>query len=201
MKIKPADKKKRGVLLELGPRETQLRDEAARPAFNPLALFKINRILVPVDFSDCSRKAIEYALPFARAFDATIVLLHVVEAFLPTPEMTGVDVGLIQRQLREGGERRLAELRKELGGVPVESVLRIGRTATEILRAARELDSDLILLSTHGRTGLAHVFLGSTAEQVIRHAGCPVLVVREKEHEFIRDSKPETEARKERSKV
>lgn len=201
MKIKPAGKKKRGVLLELGPRETQLHDEAPRPVFNPLALFKINRVLVPVDFSDCAHKAVEYALPFARAFDATIVLLHVVETFLPTPEMVGVDVALIERKLREGGERRLAALRMELGGVPVESVLRIGRAPAEIVRAARELDSDLILLSTHGRTGLAHVFLGSAAEHVVRHAPCPVLVVREKEREFIRDPKTEAKPGKEKSKA
>jgi universal stress protein A len=197
MKIKPASKSKRGVLVELGPTETRLHDETPRASVDPLALFMLNRILVPTDFSDCSRKALQYALSFAKAFDATLTLLHVVEPFVPVPEMTGIDVTLIDRQLREGGERQLSKLRQEMGAsVAVETVLRIGRAETEILRAAQELESDLILLSTHGRTGLAHVFLGSTAENIVRRATCPVLVVRENEHEFIRTNPREAGAAK-----
>jgi universal stress protein A len=189
MKIKPARKPSRGVLVELGPGEAQLPETAARPEFNPLAPFKLQRVLVPVDFSDCSHKALQYALPFAKAFDATITILHVVEPFYLVPEMAGVDVVLIEKQLREGGERQLAALRKEVGdSAAAETLLRVGRPEAEILKAARELASDLIILSTHGRTGLAHVFMGSTAEQIVRRAGCPVLVVREREHEFIRNT-------------
>ena len=202
MKIKPANNSKRGVLLELGPRETRLQDEAPSAAFDPLALFKIQRILVPMDFSDCSRKALQYALPFAKAFDATITLLHVVEPFVPVPEMTGIDLTMIDGQLREGGQRRLSELRQEVGqNAVVETLLRVGRAETEILRAAKELDSDLILLSTHGRTGLAHVFMGSTAEHIVRRATCPVLVVRENEYEFICTNQRKAAVSKERSKV
>jgi universal stress protein A len=79
-------------------------------------------------------------------------------------------------------------------GAAAETLLRVGRPETEILNTAREIDCDLIILSTHGRTGLAHVFMGSTAEQIVRRAGCPVLVVREREHEFLRDC-PQAEAR------
>ncbi len=191
MKFKPARKPSRGVLVELGADEAQLPATAPRPDFNPLAPFKLNRVLVPVDFSDCSHKALQYALPFAKAFDATLTLLYVVEPFYPVPEMAGVDVVLIEKQLREGGDRQLAALRKGVGdSAAVETLLRVGRPETEIIKAARELDCDLIILSTHGRTGLAHVFMGSTAEQVVRRAGCPVLVVREREHEFIRDTSP-----------
>ena len=190
------------MLLELGPRETRLHDEAPSAAFDPLALFRLNRILVPTDFSDCSRKALQYALPFAKAFDATLTLLHVVEPFVPVPEMTGIDTTLIERQLREGGERQLSKLRHEAGAsAVVETILRVGRAETEILRAAQELESDLILLATHGRTGLAHVFLGSTAENIVRRATCPVLVVRENEHEFIRTNQRNAAVTKERSKV
>jgi nucleotide-binding universal stress UspA family protein len=202
MKIRPADKSKRGVLVELGPGETRLHDESTTPEFDPLALFKINRILVPVDFSGCSRKAVQYALPFAKAFDATITLLHVVEPFVPVPEMAGVDVAMITRQLREDGERQLASLRQEVGeSAVVETVLRVGRAETEILHAASELGSDLIILSTHGRTGLAHVFMGSTAEHIVRRAACPVLVVRENEHEFIRANPQLAATARERSQV
>ena len=69
-------------------------------------------------------------------------------------------------------------------GMPFNAVVREGEPHSEIVAAAEELATDLIVLSTHGRTGIAHVFLGSTAEKVVRHAGCPVLIVREREHEF-----------------
>ena len=69
--------------------------------------------------------------------------------------------------------------------VPSQAILREGNPSVEVVRAATELGSDLIILSTHGHTGLAHVLLGSTAERVVRYAPCPVLVVREREHEFI----------------
>jgi nucleotide-binding universal stress UspA family protein len=69
--------------------------------------------------------------------------------------------------------------------VPVNTILRAGPAAAEIVRAARDFGSDLIVLSTNGHTGLARVILGSTAEQVVRLAPCPVLVVREKEKEFV----------------
>ena len=194
MRIKPASKSKhahRGVLVELGPDESQLPATSPRMDFNPLAPFKLNRVLVPVDFSECSRKALAYALPLAEAFDATLTLVHIVEPFYPIPELAAVDVSLFQRQVREGAERQLAALRKELGGnAAVETVLRVGHPVTEIINAARELDSDLIILSTHGRTGLAHVFMGSTAEQIVRRAGCPVLTVREREREFVRNTQP-----------
>lgn len=196
MKIKPV-RKPGGVVVELGPGETQLPAAPSRRNLGPLPVFKLNRILVPVDFSDCSRKALQYALPFAKEFEASILLLHVVTPFLPPAEMAMVDVSELELKMRESGGRELAALRAAVAKeAPVETALRVGRPDTEIVRAARELDADMIVISTHGRTGLAHMFMGSTAEQVVRRAGCPVFVVREREHEFVDTEPPAPKKRK-----
>jgi nucleotide-binding universal stress UspA family protein len=181
MKIRPI-RKPGGVVVELGSKEAQIPNVAK---VSP-PLLKVKKILIPVDFSDCSKKALQYAVPFAKQFDASLVLLSVVEPCVPVPEITRVDWELIESVRRTGGEAELAKLKQTLNNdVKVETVLRVGRPYVEIVRAAKELSVDLILLSTHGHTGLAHMFLGSTAECVVRHAGCPVLVVREREHEFV----------------
>ena len=180
MKFKPADKSG-GVVVELGPKESQLPVVSPEQAPAPLPAFKLKKILVPVDFSDCSRKALRYAIPFARQFDARLILLHVVQPYPRAPQMSTVDAELIQPATDE-----LQTLRRTVEKeVRSETVLRVGNPHVEIIEAAEELGIDLIILSTHGRTGLAHVFLGSTAERVVRHAGCPVLIVREHEHEFV----------------
>jgi universal stress protein A len=176
MKIKPANKR-RGVLLELGPNEAQLPAET---------LFQLKRILVPVDFSECSRKALAYAVPFAKQFGAEIVLAHVVQPYIPVPEAGAVDTTAILAQMRESGKSELEKLRLSISDdVKIKTLLRVGHPAQEIVKAAEELDVDLILLSTHGRTGLGRVFFGSVAEHITRYARCPVLTVREREHEFV----------------
>jgi len=176
MKIKPANKR-RGVLLELGPNETQIPSET---------LFKLNRVLVPVDFSTCSKKALAYAVPFAKQFGAEIVIAYVVQPYIPVPEMGAVDTTALLAQMRESGKSELEKLRLSItDGVKIKTLLRVGHPAQEIVKAAEELDVDLILLSTHGRTGLGRVFFGSVAEHITRYARCPVLTVREREHEFV----------------
>lgn len=186
MKIK-RNSRNGGVVMQLDKNESRIRDTAPAPAASTLSVFQLKRILVPVDFSDCSAKALQYALPFARQFGATLLVTHVIQPYIPIPEMTGVDVELIEAQMREAAERELKVVRQALPtDVASEQVLRIGHPQTEIVKAAKELNADLIIVSTHGRSGLAHVFLGSTAERVIRHAGCPVLVVRENERDFVK---------------
>ncbi len=187
MKIRP-ETKRGGVVVELGPNETQLPSEI---------LFKLKRVLVPVDFSDCSKKALAYAVPFAKQFGAEIVIAYVVQPYIPVPEMINVDTTAILVQMRESGKDHLEKLRLSIAGdVKIKTLLRVGNPAHEIVNAADELDADLILLSTHGRTGLGRVFLGSVAEHVTRYARCPVLTVREREHDFVdvpateKDAKP-----------
>jgi universal stress protein A len=178
MKIKRTSKT-RGVVLELGPEEAQI--PAQSLAATPV--FKLRKILVPIDFSDCSKKALAYAIPFARQFGAELNLLHVVEPYPAVPEMAPFDYETI-----EEGRLELEVLRKGLGNIETcRTLVRMGAPATEITGAAKDLDADLIILSTHGRKGLSRMFLGSTAERVVRSAPCPVLIVRESEHEFVPD--------------
>lgn len=184
MKVKPA-KRSGGVTVELG-RDEELETGRGPQASEPLPIFKLRRILVPVDFSGCSKKALQYAVPFAKQFEASLVLLHVVQPYIPVPEMTTVDTSMVEAGMRESGAKALARLKKSIAAkVPVETALRVGSPHLEISKAVPELSIDIIILSTHGRTGLAHVFMGSVAERVVRHAPCPVLVVREHEHEFV----------------
>ena len=179
MKIKPTSKTG-GVVVELGPKEPQL-PSISEQVSRPLPLFKVKKIVVPVDFSVCASKALQYAIAFARQFKAELALVHVVPPHPPVPEMAPVDVETI-----DDGRKQLVALRKGLDvNVPATTLVRVGEPAREIVAAAAELGADLIIISTHGRTGLAHVLLGSTTERVVRHAACPVLVVRERQTEFI----------------
>jgi nucleotide-binding universal stress UspA family protein len=160
----------------------------ARGSEFPISRLKIKSILVPIDFSDCARKALQYAIPLAKQHQAAITLLYVV----PTPnyaatESGAIDYASLQASMRTTGDKQLAALAVEevRDEVPTVPLVRSGSPAVEIIEAAKSLPADLIVISTHGRTGLKHVFLGSVTEYVVRHAPCPVLVVREREHEFL----------------
>jgi nucleotide-binding universal stress UspA family protein len=181
MKIKPK-KKSGGVVVELARKEERIPSAES----NALPAFKIKHILVPVDFSECSKKALQYAVPFAEQFNAGIILLHVVQSFVPVPEMPAADFGALEAQICELAKLELATLKTNIPRkVETQTLLKIGNPYAEIIDAAEDLNADLIILSTHGRTGLKHFFLGSVTERVVRHAPCPVVVVREREHEFI----------------
>lgn len=178
MKFKPT-RKAGGLLVELGPREAQFPLQAEAAALDA-PRFILKKILVPVDFSLCSRKALYYAAPFAKQFGAELTLMFVVQIYPTTVELAELD------PIREA-KAELEDLRKSVSHVvPTKTVLRYGEPQGEIVRAARDLEMDLIILATHGRSGVARALLGSTAEKVVRHAGCPVLVVRENEREFVR---------------
>ena len=168
-----------GMVVEIAPQESSL--ALGEQAVSTLPEFRLKQILVPIDFSDCSKKALRYAIPFARQFEAEITLLNVIQYPVGAVELM-IGYGQIVDESKKALDTQWAEIK---GLVPSRTVLREGNPPVEIVRAATELDSDLIILSTHGHSGLAHVLLGSTAERVVRYAPCPVLVVREREHEFI----------------
>jgi nucleotide-binding universal stress UspA family protein len=151
------------------------------------ALLKIKDILVPVDFSEPSLKALKYALAFAEQFGAKLFLLHVVEPVV-VPDFASVPMPMDNNRLATSAKARLEHLCKRRGlerRLVHKKLVRTGTPFREITDAARALKVDLIVIATHGYTGLAHAILGSTAERVVRHAPCPVLTVREKEHEFV----------------
>ena len=146
-----------------------------------LALVRLKRIVVATDLSEFLVSALPYAAAFAEKFDAEIILVHVVEPRFPPPE-----VGTLPPQVVEQDESALAEeylqrLRQEVldDDLQIRTLVRNGVPFQEITRLASSLNADLIILSTYGHTGLKHVLLGSTAERVVRHADCPVLVVRD----------------------
>ncbi len=149
--------------------------------------FHIARILVPVDFSEPSRKALHYAKLFAQQFEASLVLIHAVEPLAYPPDFAVVP--LLPPDVEEARTRelesQLAELASNVGGgVKTEAVVRSGRAWQEVVEYAKTGKVDLIIVSTHGYTGLKHALLGSVAEKIVRHAPCPVLVVRDEEHDF-----------------
>jgi nucleotide-binding universal stress UspA family protein len=146
----------------------------------------IKRILVATDFSDCAREALDYALSFAERVGAEVDIVHVFE------RPVYFDVGVAHSlQLRHNVDQWIGEMRQEANrqldalaqGIRsrmpnVRATMREGSTVEEILKAAQGASADLIIIGTHGRTGLPHVLLGSVAERVVRGAGCPVLTVR-----------------------
>jgi nucleotide-binding universal stress UspA family protein len=145
---------------------------------------QIRSILVPTDFSECGNYALSCAASLARTFKASIICVHVIEPIVPTVGYSGMSEPLpiadISEQLEDSAERELPKLAEceECAGLDVEELIVHGEAASEIVQVAKERDVDLIVISSHGRTGLGRILFGSTAEAVVRHAPCPVLVVK-----------------------
>jgi nucleotide-binding universal stress UspA family protein len=153
--------------------------ECAKRAPKELTMAALNKILVPVDYSDHSRRAVHFARDLATAFGASLHFVHVFPpaAFVSPPLVPApVITGDVKVESRRGFEDYLATARSELG-VDVSGTLREGVPHLEILEAAKALGADLIVLGTHGKTGIEHLLLGSVAERVVRHATVPVITV------------------------
>ena len=145
-------------------------------------------ILVPTDFSSASSKALEYADAFAQTFQSRVTLVHVIEPMVLPPEYgymppyspadEALQVEAVRKQLLE----KAASLESARH---TEVLVRVGRPWHEVVDAVSESGADLLVLTTHGRTGLRHMLMGSVAEKIVRHATCPVLVVRPEERDFV----------------
>jgi nucleotide-binding universal stress UspA family protein len=140
---------------------------------------KFKKILVPTDFSECSKAAMDHAMSLAQTFQAQIILLHVME-----PPVYGLDFSLmhpgalpiVRQKLMEMMEQSVDVMKDQ--GIVAEGHFIMGVPFLEIIRAAEKHNADLIVMGTHGRTGLSHILLGSTAERVIQRTPCPVLTVK-----------------------
>jgi nucleotide-binding universal stress UspA family protein len=145
-------------------------------------------ILVPVDFSPASLDGLCYALRLARPFGARLTALHIIEP-LGTMARLEVVVHAHKRKLRERVRLRLEKLHLEVDepAGAFDTLFREGTSYHEIVAMAQRDDFDLIIMASLGRSGLVDMLLGSTAERVVRHAPCPVLVVRKP-----RESKTQT---------
>jgi nucleotide-binding universal stress UspA family protein len=145
---------------------------------------EIRSILLPTDFSECARHAVPAAAHLARLVGARVLCLHVVEPVVPavgwTPIAEPLPSAEVGEQLEDSAARELPRFAscEEFEGLDVEDLITHGEAAAEIVRVARERGAGLIVLSSHGRTGLGRILFGSTAESVVRHAACPVLVVK-----------------------
>jgi len=151
---------------------------------------KIQRILCPIDFSDSADHALRYASALAETFGAELTLLHVVApivAALPgetaLPDALLADVEELADACRERLEKTVGQL--TANGLSVQHKVLNGVPFIEIIRYARDAEMDLIVMGTHGRTGLGHLLIGSVAERVVRKSPCPVLTVKHPEHEFV----------------
>ena len=133
------------------------------------------RILCPIDFDDNSMAALRLAARLAERDRATLYLMHVIrvveEATVAAPTIFEQDEGTTQAELQK-------IVQNQLRGISHTLVMRYGNPAEQIIAAEGELAADLVVMATHGRTGISHLFFGSVAERVVRESVCPVLTVR-----------------------
>jgi nucleotide-binding universal stress UspA family protein len=153
---------------------------------------KINKILCPTDFSANSERALDFALTIAKMSGAGLLLLHVVEplSYPASSEYFDPVIDEVELAMQMGAayQKQLEDqvMALKVNYERIRGKVVSGNTFLEIINAVREESIDLIIMGTHGRTGLAHVLIGSVAEKVVREAPCPVLTVKHPEHEFIR---------------
>ncbi len=148
--------------------------------------FRVKKILVPTDFSDISVQAFPYAENLAIDYGAEIHLVHVLEKNPPAMIIRSIDLTTEKalEKIESDAQEALLELKNKFSNnVYVKCVFLKGNDFEEIVNYSNENDIDLIVIATHGRTGLLHTLLGSVAEKVIRFARCPVLVITPKKDE------------------
>ena len=149
---------------------------------------QFKRILFPTDFSEGTEEVLSYAVMMAEKFGCAIDILHVVHEMI---DMTGfyvphISYDVMEKEMEEAAKKTIEKFCRERleGKVDYAVHTRKGTPFIEIIRAARELGDGLIVIGTHGRTGLDHVLFGSTAEKVVRKAPVPVMTVRGKDRNF-----------------
>ena len=137
------------------------------------------RLLVALDGSEAAAHAVDLTADLAAALGSEVALVHVVDPKLAVRPEGGVPAATLLFEFRRDGQQLLSAAAARLRTSPPPwEFLREGKPADEIIKAARERDAQLIVIGTHGRSGLQRVLMGSTAEGVVRHAPCPVLVAR-----------------------
>lgn len=143
----------------------------------------IKKILVPIDFSDYSKKALQYTVTFAKQFNAEVNLVYVIEPVVYPADLSmgQMVIPQVEVDLSIRSKEELEQLAKiEIGEhLKYNIIIKSGKPFMEIIETATEVDADLIIIATHGHTGVEHLLFGSTAEKVVRKAPCPVLTIRE----------------------
>jgi nucleotide-binding universal stress UspA family protein len=143
----------------------------------------IKKVLVPIDFSDYSKSALKYAINFAKQFNAEIILIYVVEPIIYPPDfsMGQIAIPSVNTEWDDRAKEELNKLAKNEipSDLKSKTIIKTGKPFVEIIETASEEDVDVIIIATHGRSGVEHILFGSTAEKVVRKAPCPVLTLRE----------------------
>jgi nucleotide-binding universal stress UspA family protein len=144
---------------------------------------EIKKILVPIDFSDYSKNSLKYAVNFANQFNSEITLIYVVEPVIYPPDFSMGQIAIpsvnaewdlkAKEELEKLGKQEIPE------SIKVSIKIRTGKPFLEIIDTAAEENVDLIIIATHGHSGVEHILFGSTAEKVVRKSPCPVLTLRE----------------------
>ncbi len=150
-------------------------------------MISLKKILCPIDHSDCSKEALKYAVTFAMKDEAKLYLLHVIDIrsfdeSLDTMTRQMPDDETIKQLKTKLFECVPEEIRNDM---QVEALVVQGIPFAEIISIAKKNKVDMIVMGTHGRTGLAHIMIGSVSEKVVRKAHCPVLTVRQSDHKFV----------------
>ncbi len=150
-------------------------------------MIELKRILLATDLSEYAGHATKYACELSDRFGAELHILHVFNEFLPSADWTYPQLNEHMQELHREQAQALTKVVPELWQTShrVVHATAEGRSDLEIIRYAKEHDIDLIVITTHGRTGLPHLLIGSTAERIVRMAPCPVLTVRPEGHQFI----------------
>jgi nucleotide-binding universal stress UspA family protein len=148
----------------------------------PAGTISFKRILVPIDFSDHSKKALQNAVTLAEEFDSELILTYVVEPIIYPSDLGFGQVAMpnMEPELIQRGTAGLKQVQKEYvpGKLTSRIMVRTGRPYYEIITTAKEERVDLIVIATHGHTGVEHLIFGSTAEKVVKKAPCAVLIVK-----------------------
>jgi nucleotide-binding universal stress UspA family protein len=153
-------------------------------------MLTLKTVLVPTDFSEASESALRYGKAMAEAFGASLHVVHVMEDLLAhawAAEVYVSSMPQLRDEIEKESRQRLVVLLgdDERQRLRAETALLAGNPFIEIIRYAKAHDVDLIVMGTHGRGPIAHMLLGSVAEKVVRKSPCPVLTVREAQHEFV----------------
>ncbi|MBE2279900.1 MAG: universal stress protein [Ignavibacteriaceae bacterium] len=146
-------------------------------------MIEFKKILVPVDFSNYSRNAIKFSVEFAIKNNAHILMLYVIEPIIYPADLSIGQIALpsVNLDLDQTAKSELEKLaQSEIGdAVQTTCIIKYGKPFLEIIETARDEDADLIIISSHGRSGVEHILFGSTADKVVRKSPCPVLTIRE----------------------
>lgn len=153
-------------------------------------MINIKKILVPTDFSETSKFAMQYAIEFAKSFNAELEIVHVIfdESQIVAFYLPQVTFQNLDQELEESAKKQMDDFLAsfpDLQGITYTVKMLKGTAFLEIINEAKEANVDLIIIGTHGRSGIEHVLFGSTAEKVVRKAPCPVFTVKPKNFKFV----------------